>query len=265
MRAFVAVGLFALAVAVVGVSQPGTTAAQDKKAKQPKKADPKTFKPDAATLKTITDKTEQLRHAVAALKAKKIPLDVLSEVEIYLKAAENIVRFEEWLHSNSVKWTLATLDQGLARVKQAEGGKAVWRDTPGKWVFARVPLTHRQLDSTLRSVAAARLRQRPAKEVAARHRPTRPRRIADRGKVHRHAQRHRAERPGLRATGGIRPAATTPTAGPVKRMSSRRGMISSIRAATMNALMTIGLFYAASQWAARAPGTSAFAIQKGFA
>ncbi|HEY1191573.1 MAG TPA: hypothetical protein VGE74_28330, partial [Gemmata sp.] len=31
-------------------------------------------------------------------------------------------------------WALTTLDQGLARAKQAEGGKAVWRDAPGKWV-----------------------------------------------------------------------------------------------------------------------------------
>ena len=101
---------------------------------QPKTAQPKLYPPDAATLKQIQEKTEQLRKAVAALKEKKIPDDVLVEVEIYLKAAENIVRFEEWLHANSVKWTLQTLDQGLERAKQAEGGKAVWRDAPGKWV-----------------------------------------------------------------------------------------------------------------------------------
>ena len=34
------------------------------------------------------------------------------EVAIYLKAAENIVRFEEWYHANSGKWALQTLDQG---------------------------------------------------------------------------------------------------------------------------------------------------------
>src|SRR5262249_32287704 len=104
-----------------------------KKKAQPK-VDPKTFIPDAETLKTIKDKTEELRKAVAALKEKKIPDDVLIEVEIYLKAAENIVRFEEWLAAASVKWALTTLDQGLARAKQAEGGKPTWRDAPGKWV-----------------------------------------------------------------------------------------------------------------------------------
>ncbi|MBY0459902.1 MAG: hypothetical protein K2V38_21495, partial [Gemmataceae bacterium] len=40
----------------------------------------------------------------------------------------------EWLAAGSVKWALTTLDQGLARAKQAEGGKPVWRDAPGKWV-----------------------------------------------------------------------------------------------------------------------------------
>ena len=44
--------------------------------------------PDA-TKKVIADKTEELRKAVAALKEKKIADDVLIEVEIYLKAAEN--------------------------------------------------------------------------------------------------------------------------------------------------------------------------------
>src|SRR5262245_23764007 len=137
MRTLIAVVLFAGMVAAVTVSQPAVTVAQDKKDDKKKtqpKVDPKTFIPDAATLKQIKDKTEELRKAIDALKARKIPDDVFVEVEIYLKAAENIVRFEEWLQANSVKWTLERLDEGLARAKQAEGGKPVWRDAPGKWV-----------------------------------------------------------------------------------------------------------------------------------
>jgi len=99
----------------------GTSAQQPPAKKQPKgKYDPPAAKkPDAATLKLIREKTEQLRKAVDGLKAKKLPDDVLIEVEIYLKAAENIVRFEEWYHANSGKWALTTLDQGLERAKQA--------------------------------------------------------------------------------------------------------------------------------------------------
>jgi hypothetical protein len=140
MRTVIAVALFALVAGLVAVAEPATLVAQDKKddkKKQPK-ADPKTFIPDAETLKAIKDKTDELRKSVAALKAKKakkLADDVLIEVEIYLKAAENIVRFEEWLHKDSIKWAQQTLDLGLARAKQAEGGKAVWRDAPGKWVL----------------------------------------------------------------------------------------------------------------------------------
>ncbi|HSQ56856.1 MAG TPA: hypothetical protein VLM40_14030, partial [Gemmata sp.] len=133
MRTLAAV-LFFSAACVLGLS----TAPAGQEPKQPpkkkQKADPRTFRPDAATLKRIQEKTEELRQAIAGLKAKKIPDDVLVEVEIYLKAAENIVRFEEWLAAASVKWTLQTLEEGLERAKLAEGGKAVWRDASGKWV-----------------------------------------------------------------------------------------------------------------------------------
>src|SRR5262245_27125783 len=123
MRTLVAV---ALAAAASGLAfSPALTGQQPDAKKAQPKADAKLFPPDEATLKQITEKTEQLRKAIAALKEKKIPDDVFVEVAIYLKAAENIVRFDEWLHASSVKWALQTLDEGLARAKQAEGGKAV--------------------------------------------------------------------------------------------------------------------------------------------
>jgi len=139
MRAIIAVALFAAVAALVAVAEPALTA-QEKKDKKDQKPQqkfdpPKVQKPDAATMKTIIEKTDELRKTVATLKEKKIPDDVLVEVEVYLKAAENIVRFDEWFTANSGKWALTTLDQGLARAKQAEGGKAVWRDAPGKWVL----------------------------------------------------------------------------------------------------------------------------------
>ena len=136
MRCLVASLLFAVACAVAVTDAPaGQDAKQpDPKKTQPKFDPPKPTKPDEATLKQITEKTELLRKAVEALKAKKIDGTVLIEVEIYLKAAENIVRFEEWYAKDSGKWALTALDQGLERAKQADGGKAVWRDSPGKWV-----------------------------------------------------------------------------------------------------------------------------------
>jgi len=106
----------------------------DAKKAQQKFDAPKITKPDEATMKQILEKTEQLRKAVEELKAKKIPTDVLIEVEIYLKAAENIIRFEEWYSENSGKWAIQTLDQGLERAKQSEGGKKSWWEPRGKWI-----------------------------------------------------------------------------------------------------------------------------------
>ena len=129
IRTFFAANLFVGTLFVIAMS--GALGQQPAKGKFDP---PASMKPDEATLKVIAEKTEQLRKAVAELKAKKIRNDVLIEVEIYLKAAENIVRFEEWYHKDSGKWALTTLDRGLERAKQAEDGKAVWRDAPGKWV-----------------------------------------------------------------------------------------------------------------------------------
>ena len=101
---------------------------------QPNYDPPNVQTPDDATLKRISEKTEELRHAISELKQKKIPDDVLVEVEVYLKGAENIVRFSEWYAAASGKWALTTLEQGLARAKQAEGGQPVWTNAQGKWV-----------------------------------------------------------------------------------------------------------------------------------
>jgi hypothetical protein len=135
MRAAIVVILFAVVVALVAVGEPAVTSAQDKKDEkkaQPKFDPPKVQKPDEATLKTIAEKTELLRSAVARL--KDADSDVRYDVQIYLNAAENIVRFEEWYGKDSGKWALTTLDQGLARARQAGGGAWAWDEPPGKWV-----------------------------------------------------------------------------------------------------------------------------------
>jgi hypothetical protein len=134
MRTMLAVCLFSVASLCLSLAASGQQPAVKKQEKKGKYEPKDFFPPDAATLKTIKDKTEELRIAIEGLKAKKIKDDVLVEVEIYLKAAENIVRFEEWYAKASVSWALTTLERGLERAKQAEGGKAAWRDETGKWI-----------------------------------------------------------------------------------------------------------------------------------
>jgi Prolyl oligopeptidase family len=82
---------------------------------------PKTFPPDAATLKKIQDKTAELKAAVT---------DKTSPDEtVYLKAAEWIVRHGEWYSEKSAQQTLDVLDAGLKRVKEKEPS---WRKVRGK-------------------------------------------------------------------------------------------------------------------------------------
>jgi sugar lactone lactonase YvrE len=98
---------------------------------QPKADPPKLFPPDAETLLQIEAKTAELRKAVAVL-PKGTPDDVISDVAVYAKAAEWIVRHGEWYTKDSGRQTLAVLDAGLERAKAAAQGKTPWRDVRGR-------------------------------------------------------------------------------------------------------------------------------------
>ncbi len=82
---------------------------------------PKTFPPDAATLKTITDKTAELR--------KLVTKETSPDVAIYLKAAEWIVKHGEWYTEKSAQQTLDVLDAGLKRAADKEQS---WLKVRGK-------------------------------------------------------------------------------------------------------------------------------------
>jgi hypothetical protein len=88
---------------------------------------PKTFPPDDATLKAIKDKTAELKKVIAT--GKVTDADVL----VYLKAAEWIVKHGEWYTDKSAAQTVAVLDAGLERAKNAE--KKPWLDVRGKAII----------------------------------------------------------------------------------------------------------------------------------
>ena len=69
----------------IGFAQPAVPSGPGNKAQQqtqPNYDPPNVQMPDDATLKRISEKTEELRKAIGELKQRKIPDDVLVEVEV---------------------------------------------------------------------------------------------------------------------------------------------------------------------------------------
>ena len=88
--------------------------------------------PDAATLKKIEEQTAKLKQAVAEA-SKKVP-EHEADLAIYCKAAEWIVRHQEWFTTDSGKQTLAVIEQGLKRAESAREGKMPWLEVEGRAV-----------------------------------------------------------------------------------------------------------------------------------
>lgn len=110
---------------VFGVIGPGLA--------QPSFPTPKTYPPDAATLKQILAKTAELKKTLATLPKDTPDSETIwADVAIYHKAAEWIVRHGEWFQKDSAQQTLRILDAGQERARAAAQGKSPWRDARGK-------------------------------------------------------------------------------------------------------------------------------------
>ncbi len=92
--------------------------------------------PDEATLNAITAKTEKLHEELAILRNQGVKDPVLAEIEIYLKAVTWIVRHKEFYHTDAAAWSLAVLDRGLLRARQAAAGESPWHLQVG-WPVVR--------------------------------------------------------------------------------------------------------------------------------
>ncbi|MCZ2344149.1 MAG: hypothetical protein LC104_20495 [Bacteroidales bacterium] len=90
---------------------------------QPRFPTPKTYPPDAATLKQIEMKTAELRKAVA---------NTGPDVQVYRKAAEWIVRHGDWLQKDSAQQTLRIINAGFERAQAARTGQSPWWNVRGK-------------------------------------------------------------------------------------------------------------------------------------
>jgi hypothetical protein len=101
--------------------------ADAQKAKEKGKYDPPgNIEPPAEVMQQIQDKTNQLAAKIAELRKDKKHHELLPDVEIFLRGAENIVRFKEFYSKDSGKWTLDVLDRGLLRAEQLAKGETPW-------------------------------------------------------------------------------------------------------------------------------------------
>ncbi|WP_169972684.1 prolyl oligopeptidase family serine peptidase [Tautonia rosea] len=92
--------------------------------------------PSAEQLAEIWEKTaalaERLDRLAEVLTPEQRALgDALADVAVFHKAAEWIVRHEEFFEKDSAKWTIEALDRGLERAEQAIGGERPWESAAG--------------------------------------------------------------------------------------------------------------------------------------
>jgi pimeloyl-ACP methyl ester carboxylesterase len=71
--------------------------------------------PDADKLKAIKEKTSLLAKKIVELRKQKVPDVWLAEIEVYHRAADLIVKHNEFFQKEAADWTLEALDRGLLR------------------------------------------------------------------------------------------------------------------------------------------------------
>ena len=96
------------------------------------------YQPTDDEKQQIRAKAGELASALKQLAAKKPDAALLTDVEVYHKAAEWILRYadEEFYSKRYVADTLAGLDRGLARAKELAAGKPSWPAQKGRLVRA---------------------------------------------------------------------------------------------------------------------------------
>src|SRR5262245_21269367 len=97
-------------------------------------APPASQAPDQAKLNEIADRTDKLGKRLLALRRQNVRDPYLADVEIYHKAAEWLVRHNEFYPKEINDWTLEALDRGLVRAAQLSQGESPWVNQTGQAV-----------------------------------------------------------------------------------------------------------------------------------
>src|SRR5262245_51413940 len=81
-------------------------------------APPPAQTPTEAQLKQIAERSDKLGHRLLALRRQDVRDPQLAEVEIFHKAAEWIMRHNEFYTKEAADWTIEALEHGLVRATQ---------------------------------------------------------------------------------------------------------------------------------------------------
>lgn len=89
--------------------------------------------PKPEELREIEAKTVELENRAAALRARRVSLDLLADVEIYAKAGRFTLEFPQtFFTQETIDQLLAVLDKGLERATQLEAGASPWVAAKGR-------------------------------------------------------------------------------------------------------------------------------------
>ncbi|HEY7424121.1 MAG TPA: hypothetical protein VH682_07785, partial [Gemmataceae bacterium] len=97
-------------------------------------APPPTTKPSDETLKKIDQLKDKLERALKMLRSKGIHDPILSDIEVYHKAAVWITRHQEFYHKDAGEWTVEALQGGLIRAGQTSEAEMPWYQQTGSTV-----------------------------------------------------------------------------------------------------------------------------------
>ncbi len=92
--------------------------------------EPKVYKPTVEERAQVARRAAELDAALGPLRTRG-PADLVADVEIYLKAAQWILRYDEFYTQAYVSQALTVLDTGLARAREMVAGKPSWPERTG--------------------------------------------------------------------------------------------------------------------------------------
>ena len=98
-------------------------------------APPPSVKPGKDVLDKIEELTERLEANVKFFRRERVQDPILSDVEIYLKAATWITQHDEFYDKNSGQWTIEALERGQIRATQFKMGQSPWFERTGSAVI----------------------------------------------------------------------------------------------------------------------------------